>query len=515
MAIFPWKKGDSDKKSQGEGASGASSPGGSEPAPAPMTFSPDRATRFFERAVTAHETGSFDYAMRLWLGGLRQDPTSMQGLEGFFKSVAGFLGAGGKGVPKDVLSAVEGKGELEKYLRSLLEWGVHPAEASYAVKAIEGAALLGLQGAAVWIAPRALGAAGKEKKPRKEHFVAIMEAMRKFEKYDLAVEAGEAALRVDPTDARLGALIRNISAESTMTKGGFDNTSEGGFRANIRDAARQQRLDEEQRVVKTEETLDRLVIAAKADYELNKLDRPNIIRYIDRLLERATPEDESTAASVAREAYAATQEYRFLEKADTIRLRQSRRQVAKLKAAAEAPDAGDDARRAFKVAARQYMELEAQSLEAQVKAYPTDLVRKFELGKRYYTLGRYEDAIGQLQEAKSDVKNRAEILHILGLAFQQIGWLDESVQTHRQALAAHSDPNDAKGMDLRYGLMSALAAHGAEQNDLANAEEAYKIASSIAIQQINFKDIRQKREELKTLIGRLKGGAGGAAPAAE
>ncbi|HNB58832.1 MAG TPA: hypothetical protein PK308_00865, partial [Phycisphaerales bacterium] len=313
----------------------------------------------------------------------------------------------------------------------------------------------------------------------------------------------------------LGALIRNISAESTMTKGGFDNTSEGGFRANIRDAARQQRLDEEQRVVKTEETLDRLIVAAKADYELNKLDRPNIIRYIDRLLERATPEDESTAASVAREAYAATQEYRFLEKADTIRLRQSRRQVAKLKAAAEAPDAGDDARRAFKVAARQYMELEAQSLEAQVKAYPTDLVRKFELGKRYYTLGRYEDAIGQLQEAKSDVKNRAEILHILGLAFQQIGWLDESVQTHRQALAAHSDPNDAKGMDLRYGLMSALAAHGAEQNDLANAEEAYKIASSIAIQQINFKDIRQKREELKTLIGRLKGGAGGAAPAAE
>jgi tetratricopeptide (TPR) repeat protein len=518
LAIFSWKKGDADKGKDAASSAGlspgASGTGGTATpaASVAMTFSPERANRFFERANTAHETGSFPYAMSMWLSGLRQDPTSHSGLEGFFKSVASYMGGGGKGAPKDVLSTIDGKGELERYLRSLLDWGVHPAEAGYAVKALEGASLLGLQDAAVWIALRAMGAASKEKKPRKEHFIAIMEAMRKFEKYEMAVEAGEAAMRVDPSDAKLGALIRNISAESTMTKGGFNDAGEGGFRANVRDAERQSRLEEESKIVRTEETVDRMVAAAKAEYEANRLDRPNIMRYVQRLNERGTPEDEATVIQVAGDAYKATQEFRFLEEADKVRLKQARRRIAKLKQAADAPGASDDAKRAFRQGYKEYLELEVQALESQVKAYPTDLLRKYELGKRYAMLGRHEDAIGQFQEAKADVKNRADILHYLGVSFLQIGWLDEAVETHRQALETYSDPNDAKGMELRYGLMAALMARAAEQSDLANAEEAYKIASSIAIQQINFKDIRQRREDLKQLISKLKGGAGGSAP---
>lgn len=517
MAIFSWKKNDADKnKDAGDASGGAASKpaagaagAGTGGAGANFSggFSPDKATRFFERAITAHETSSYEYAMNMWLGGLRQDPTSMSGLEGFFKSAGSFMNNGGKGTPKDVLNSVDGKGELDRYLRSLLEWATHPFEATYAVKALEGAAVLGLQDAAVWIGVRAMGAVSREKKPKKEHYLSIMEAMRKFEKYEMAVEAGEAALRVDPTDAKLGALIRNISAESTMTKGGFDQTGqEGGFRANIRDNAKQQKLDDEDRVVKSEETIERLVAAAKTDYEANTLDRPNTMRYIQRLTERGTPQDEATILQVAQDAFKVTQEYRFQEEADKIKLKQSRRRVAKLKAVAEAPNATDDDKRTFRLAAKEYVQVETESLEGQVVAYPTDLVRKFELAKRYYMLGRHEDAIGQLQVAQADVKNRADILNLLGMSFNQIGWLDEAVDTHRKALEAYSDVNDAKGMELRYGLMAALSAQAAQQNNLANAEEAYKIAASIAIQQINFKDIRQRREDLKTLITRLKGG---------
>jgi hypothetical protein len=43
-----------------------------------------------------------------------------------------------------------------------------------------------------------------------------------------------------------------------------------------------------------------------------------------------------------------------------------------------------------------------------------------------------------------------------------------------------------------------------DQNDLANAEEAYKIASSIAIQNISYRDIRARREEIKQLAAKLK-----------
>jgi hypothetical protein len=51
-----------------------------------------------------------------------------------------------------------------------------------------------------------------------------------------------------------------------------------------------------------------------------------------------------------------------------------------------------------------------------------------------------------------------------------------------------------------------LLSRAEDQSDLANAEEAYKIASSIAIQNISYKDIRTRREELKALVSRLKQG---------
>lgn len=490
-------------------------------------FSPQKAQKFFERAAAMHETGQHEYAMSLWLSGLRFDPLSTAGLDGFFRSAGAYMNAGGKGTPKDVARAVDGKHAVERYLRSLLDWGVHPSEAPYAVKAVEAATTLGLPGPSVWLGERAMAIAGRDRKARKEHFLTLMESFRKFEKFELAVAAGESALRLDPTDGKLGALIRNISAESTMTRSGFDQAGqEGGFRANIRDTATQQRLEDEERIGRTEETQDRLVEQAKAAYEENPQDRPAIMKYIQRLIERSTGDDEATALRIASEAYQITQEFRFAEEADKIRVKQARRKLARMKQAAEAAAAGDDgeeARRQFRMAVREFVELEARSLETQVKHYPTDLLRKYELGKRYFMLGRFDESIGQLQDAKSDVKHRASILNLLAQSFHRIGWLDEAVQTHRQALQSVTDQNEQTVREYHYNLMEALEARARERSGglaaaLADAEEAYKIASSIAIQQINFKDIRLRREELKKLIAELRaeierggGGSGGSA----
>ncbi|MBX3384970.1 MAG: hypothetical protein KF768_00200 [Phycisphaeraceae bacterium] len=508
MGIFSRKStGSGSGDNADKGNNGAPS-GGGQP-----EFSPHKAQAFFDRASVTHDTGQHEYAMSLWLSGLRLDPLSTSGLEGFFKSAGAYMNSGGKGTPKDVARSVDGKSDVEKYLRTLLEWGVHPHEAPYAVRAVEAATTLGLPGPTLWLGERAMVIAARDKRVRKEHFLTLMESFRKFESFERAVMAGEAALRVDPADAKLGALIRNISAESTMSKGGFDQTGQsGGFRANIRDASKQQHLEEEERIVKTEETLERLIEQARAAHEANPQDRPAIKKYIDRLLERGSADDEQIASKVAQEAFRQTQEFRFEEEADKIRLRQARRPLVKLKQAADAAandESGEEARRRFKAAAREYVELEAEVLEKQVKQYPTDLARKYELGKRYFQLGRFEDTIGQLQEAKADVKNRAPILNLLAKSFHQIDWLDEAVQTHKQAIESVTDQGEQVIRDFHYDLLLSLEARARERMAgeaaaLNDAEEAYKIASSIAIQQINYKDIRQRREELKKLIAELR-----------
>lgn len=505
MALFGRKKDDSPSQPAPQpGAGDTKGPAGDAAA-----FSPENARKFFERAKTVHDATNYEYAMTLWLNGLRQDPRSMEGLKAFFESASAFLNSkdGAKGPSRDTMNQFSGKGDVDRYLGYLLAAGSKPTDTTSWVRGAETALKLGVREGASWLAQRGLVAAASEKKPRKEYYVSLMEVLHDVEKFDLAVKAGEQAVRLDPTDGRLAQRVKNISAESTMTRGGYDATGEaGGFRRNIKDASQQQRLEEEERIVKTEEVMDRLIATTKAEYEAAPQDRATMRKYIERLLERGRPEDEKAAYEVAMKGYQETKEFAFKQRANAIKLKAARRKLEKFRLAAEAPDADDVSRQQFEAFRKQLDEAESQDLEERAQNYPSDLAIQFEVGRKYFDTGRYEDAIAKFQLAKNDPKQRAKVLNYLGLSFQQIGWHDEAIETLRQAIEAHPAAGDETGMTLRYGLMLSLMARASDQTELANAEEAYKIASSIAIQNISYKDIRARREELKQLVARLKQG---------
>lgn len=508
LAIFGWNK-----KKEGEQATGSGNGASAAPAKGePVQFSPEKAQRFFTHAQTSHDTGGFEYAMTMWLNGLRHDPANMNAIQGFFRSAAAFTQAGNKAATKDIERAVAGQGgPLDRYLQAMLAWALKPLDPALAVKAFQAPAELGLQEPARWIAPKALEVVLREQRPRKEHLVRIVEAANKCEVYDIAVRAGDAALRIDPTDVKLATFVKNLSAQSSISKGGYDQVGQtGGFRANVRDNEQQRKLDEADRLVKTDAVIDRVLEAARADYAARPSDRPTVNKYVKALLERGTPDDEQTAIDVLEKAHAETHEFGFRKSAGEIRMRVGRRELRSLKEAADKAPGDAAAAQVFRDAEARQLSLEIAELEQQIAAYPTDLGIKFELGKRYFVAQRYEDAVGQFQLAKDDGKNRSSVLDFLGRSFAAMGWTDEAVDTFRAAIAGHSDPNDPAGMELRYGLMSALQRRAEEQNDLSNAEEAYKLASAIAIQQINFKDVRARRDAVKALIARLRPPAPGA-----
>ena len=339
--------------------------------------------------------------------------------------------------------------------------------------------------------------------------IAAMHVFQKFDKFDMAVQTGEAAMRIDPQDGNLASEVKNLSAEWTTKRGGFDQSGEeGGFRSNIRDSAKQRQMEERDRVVTTEEVLDRLIATARADHETSPNDRSNTIKYIDTLLRRAKPEDEEEAHALAEKWYGQTTEFRFREYADGIRVRQLRRRATKLKAEAEKSPTPEN-KHALASAAREFLRAEIQALEGAVAAYPTDLGKKFELAQRYYRGGKFEEAIGLLQIAKDDAKNRARVFFFLGLSFQRIGMNDEAIGTLRQAQGMQLAGDESTEMELKYGLMEALFARALETNSLADAEEAAALASQIVIQNMAYKEVRARRDEIKAMIVKLKGGGGG------
>ncbi|MCG3121904.1 MAG: hypothetical protein GIKADHBN_00277 [Phycisphaerales bacterium] len=519
MGIFGWKKPD-DKKSEAAGAapSGGGSRGGSAPAASGTSgggdtpFSPEKAQRFFHHAQTVHDTTNYEYAMQLWLSGLRLDPTSVSGLQKFFVSAAAFLTKEGeKARPsKDVTKAIASGSPVDKYLMSILEWGMRPSEATAAVRSAEQAAALGLREAVEWIGVRAFNSVVKDKKPRKDLLIKLKDAANKAGAYTLAVQSAEAALRIDPTDGELAAEIRNLSAQETMNKGGFEKAGEvGGFRSNIKDAEKQRLLEAQDAIVKSADTMDTLIKAAEEDHASRPTDVAAAQVLIKRLRERGRAEDISRAIKLNEEMYALTKQFVFREQAGDLRLAVARQRKRALEELAQSRPNDAAAAANLDKAQRDYLEFELEEFKLRVEAYPTDLGRKYALGEKYFNLGLMDESIALFQESQNDPRLRAQSLKYLGRSFLKIGWIGEAIETFRRALDARDVLPDL-AIELKYDLMLSLLAKARQDRDIGAAEEADKIASSIAIQQITYRDIRAKREELKKLIGDLR--TGGSTP---
>lgn len=492
------------------GATGSASGGGED---RPLEFSPEKAQKFFDHARAMHESGTYDYAMTLWLGGLKHNPLDIEAIEHFWSSALGFLdGAKTKKLDKESLRQFDGKTKLDRFLSSLLQWGAKPTDPFIAVKTVQLSAALGLTDVVKKLGERAQRVAAAQAKPNKDHFVTLLESFESVGAFEMAVQCGDVAVKLDPTNNKLAARVRNLSAESTMTRGGFDQVGQaGGFMANVRDASKQRQLDESERLVKSDDVRDRLIAEAGADLESRPDDRGAIKKYVRLLLERGTPADEKSAYEVLSGAYKRFGEFGFLESANEIALRQMKRKVERLAAASRQADATPEIIEQYEQSSAKLVEARLRAAKLAVENYPTDLAKKYELGVLHAERGEYQDAIALFQAAQSDTRLRLRVLGQLGAAFAAIGWHAEAVETYRHALEVHPDPEGQGALDLRYGLLCALQSQAEAMQDLASADEADKLASSIARQNISFKDIRDRRDQIKQLAMELRrtGGSGG------
>lgn len=483
------------------GGSGKSTKGGAEPGP---SFNPEAADRFFEHARTAHETTNYEYAMNLWLSGLRQDASNMTGLESFFRSASAFQSENPKKKPKVELQT---KTPVDKFLAALYNWATRLTDGDAAMRAGEAAVAAGLEEQAYWCLERSMNLAKQAKRPSPITFKKLMELFAKVGAYGEAVEAGNIAVQLAPADSALANAVKNFSAQATMSRGGYDQMGEeGGFRKNIRDAAKQKQLQDEETLSKDESTIERLIERARADVEQRPEDPPAINMLAKRLMERGTPKDEVEAYELYKRAYGLTKEFRFRQAADDIKMRAWQRKLMALEKKAKDNPEDQSVQQELENARKDVLERETKVYAARAEAYPTDNLIKFELGRRYFKQGMYDEAIANLQQAQGEPKMRVRTLNMLAQSFLAMGWGDEAVTTFRQALQAHGRDGDATGMEINYGLMDALLKKATDHRDLESAAEAEKIASGIAIKDISFKEIRQKRDAIKALLAELRQG---------
>ncbi len=507
MALFGKKKDDSDDNGgfdDGVNGSADASSSGDEG----EEFSSAKADNFFTHARTTYESGNYEYSAQLWLRGLRWNPSDIEGVNWLWKTVQQLAEGSKKKAPsKDLVKAAsEGKGPIKRYLQELLNAAYKWDDLNAVIKAAEAAVGVDAPDIANLMGQRAFSLARQEKKPRKDWYVKLLRVFEHGGNFKLAVECGETARQLDPSDAQLQSDVRNMMARETMTSGGFDQAGEaGGFRRNIRDAAKQAELEAGDRITKSEDVKDRLVEAAKKDLEESPDDVAMMDKYAKALRDRGSASDLTQAWRWFNKAYKQSNQFRYRQAAGEIMLRKSKIAIAQQSAMVEKNPDDKEAAEKLEAMKKEFDRTALEELKLQEKNYPTDLKLKFRLGIALFDRELYDESIAYLQEAQSDPKSRSLVLGYMGRAFSHLeGWESEAIQTLRRAIEENEDQSSDTAFALRYDLMCSLQRKAEQDRDKAAAQEADELAAAIAMERFSYRDIRDRRTQIKKLMDELK-----------
>lgn len=468
---------------------------------------PDKAQKWFDTARTAADSFNYDYALTCYAAGIKLDPTTMSAHEAMLEVAVKYMNKDGKPATSKEIRSITGSGTaIERFAAAEFAWMKDIRNSKLGLKAIEAAAKADQIEWGNWVAPRVLRLIrSQKKKPSKGLLVNAMNLFSQVECWDEAIIVGNMAKELDPADNQLANELNDLSVQRAMEEGGYEKAAgeEGGFREMVKDIDKQRELEESDAITGTETTEQRKLDRAREAYEATPGNPDVLNQYAQLLKKQATPESEEMAYDIYIKGYEETGQYRFRMLAGDIRIEQLERKVRALdNKLEETPDAEDlKAERAE--LHDQLLKLQNTEYSERVEKYPTDRMRKFDLGNVQFELGQYDEAMGQFQGSKDEPKLRVRAGHMLGRCFAAEGWHREAIDEFEEALEAIDATEKERELAIRYDLMVSLIEHAREESSVDLAKRALDICSGIARKNITYRDIRERRKEIDTLTREL------------
>ncbi len=449
---------------------------------------------FFDRAEQVAETGNWDFAIEMYLEGIQREPSAVERGHKALREVAMKRKAqGGKGPGMiDQLKRRPGKDPLDNLVNASFLLARDPGSVQYMVQVLKSAQKLELMEGVHWIAGIILQAERQAKKPNKRILLDITQAFRSVEDYTLAIQSADMALQQAPNDGELRAVLRDLSAQYTIQKGKYEE--EGDFTKGVRDMDKQQELMREEAMVKDEEYLLEQIRKARQEYLESPKVAGKVNAVVDALLQIENESYENEAIDILAKANRDTGAYQFKMRIGTIKIRQMTRRYRQLRESGDTVGAAEQAKRQLAFELEEYTERAAN--------YPTDLSIRFELGRRQFLCGQYDDAIASLQQAERDPRRALRARGLIGQAFTKKGMYTEAAETFERALQAEMIEEQAK--ELRYFLGDVYQTMGR----LADAQKQYSMVVQV---DYNYRDVRERLEAIRERLEEQQDDAEGTA----
>lgn len=465
-----------------------------------------QARRFFEHAETVAQTRNYDYAVELYLQGLARWPEAVdEGHKPLYDVALRRKASGGKkpGMVDSLKRSTSGKDAKQAMLNAEFLLAKDPANAAYLEALAKNADKEELPDTLRWALGLLLDIAGKEKKLNaarlilarelaercSDHYNAVGNQAAAVEMLERAVRALELIIEHNPGRSEIATDQRDLAGKLTILKGKYSGG--GDFRDSIRDADTQKALMDSDRLVKRDSGVDLALKRAREEVEANPDSLGKISTLVDMLLQRDKQALDDEALQVLDDAYQRLQQYSLKMRADDVRIRKLARKSSAALAAAKKNAGDEQARKDAQKAAVEQLRFELQVYAERIKQYPTDNRLKYEYGLRLMRGKKYDEAIPAFQAAASDPKYRVRAMYNVGQCFYQKGWYDQATDTLTQAIEAHDVPGDNLSKDMAYLLGLCYEKNG-------KAEQAIKEFSRVVQWDFNYKDVRDRIEQLRS-----------------
>lgn len=274
----------------------------------------------------------------------------------------------------------------------------------------------------------------------------------KFGAPSKAAEIYQRILAIAPNDLAAVKGAKDAAAAASMQSGGWDK-EETTYRDLIKDKEQAVALEQQSRVVRSEEMIDNLLaeLHAKAEAEPGIVDTA---RRIAELYEQKEDWENATewfnyAASLTNNSDMA-----LVRKASDLQLRQFNFAIeAREKYIAENPGTPESEGYAAELEPlkKQRADLALDAARSRVEQNPTDLQLRFELGEILVDLQSWQEAIPELQKARQNPNVRMRAMCLLGQCFTARGMLDLAAKTLADAVSELM-VMDAVKKDVIYNL---------------------------------------------------------------
>jgi tetratricopeptide (TPR) repeat protein len=447
---------------------------------------------FFEKARKVAEQGNFDYAIEMYIDGLRYSPDAV--LDGHIKLRTLAIARQEKGGKKPAMMEkmkmlTAGRhSPLEQMLNAEYLFSKDTGSASYAESILKAAVAGGFKQTARWIANLLFQMNTSSAKPSFKTFILLKDSYAQVGEFDLALRAIQYAVQLRPEDGELADEYKRLSAELTMVRGKYDEQK--SFRESIKDREVQEKQQSQDSVVKTEDFRQAVIREAREEMAKDPNLPKNIFNLAQALSEMEEDNYENEAMQVLEKAYQEKRDFSFKERAGLIKIMQIGRKVREAKAAVELKPQDQQSKANLERLQKLLNEVKRGHYRLCVENYPTNLQVKYEYANALLENKQCDDAIPLFQEAQRDPRHKIPAMGRIGLCFYLKGWYTDAIDVFNQAIEAYELQDDDMAKDLRYNLGRSLEANGEE-------EKALEFYRKIAQLDFGYKDIRQRVDNLR------------------